>query len=415
MVLEAILYFVLGFLGATLLALMVSPAIWNRAVVLTKKKIESSVPLSLNEIQADKDQLRAEFAMSTRRLEMSVDELKERAAEQLIEINRRRDEVNKLNSEGKERLDELKELEAKFEKISTRLEERETKLASLTDKQTRLQEEHDSLLEEAQKLRRDYSDTEQALKTKEIEASADKATIEALKGTVSTIDMSDNKQLSTINNLQEQLAESNERLKSEKLKAKEAIERAQTAESDLKTVNRKLKKNTQKIGAFQEKNANNSQSQADLTTQLIDEKTKTVELEAKLAKQALQMEALLNDASNENVQTAMRTLNSDLDEKSNAVQNLREERDRLASELEAIKADTAENWADERQEKAFMRQRINDLAAQVGAMTANIEGEASPINKILDAHKEKSDRGNAGTSGSLADRIRAVQQAANNQ
>ena len=79
MILEAVLYFVLGFLSAALLALMVAPAIWNRAVVLTKKRIESSVPLTLNEIQADKDQLRAEFAMSTRRLEMSVEELKNKA------------------------------------------------------------------------------------------------------------------------------------------------------------------------------------------------------------------------------------------------------------------------------------------------------------------------------------------------
>jgi hypothetical protein len=36
------------------------------------RRIEASVPLTLNEIQADKDKLRAEFAMSTRRLEMSI-------------------------------------------------------------------------------------------------------------------------------------------------------------------------------------------------------------------------------------------------------------------------------------------------------------------------------------------------------
>ncbi len=59
MALEVILYFVLGFFVAGLLALMVSPVIWNRAVELTRQKIESSVPLSINEIQADKDQLRA--------------------------------------------------------------------------------------------------------------------------------------------------------------------------------------------------------------------------------------------------------------------------------------------------------------------------------------------------------------------
>ena len=32
---EGVLYFVLGFLASALIALMISPAIWNRAVVLT--------------------------------------------------------------------------------------------------------------------------------------------------------------------------------------------------------------------------------------------------------------------------------------------------------------------------------------------------------------------------------------------
>ncbi len=70
---EGVLYFVLGFLAAALLALMVSPAIWNRAVTLTRRRIESSVPLTLNEVQADKDQLRAEFAMSIPHLLYSSD------------------------------------------------------------------------------------------------------------------------------------------------------------------------------------------------------------------------------------------------------------------------------------------------------------------------------------------------------
>ena len=77
------MYFALGLLTAGLLALMIAPAVWRRAARLTRERIERSVPLTLNEIQADKDQLRAEFAMSTRRLEMTVERLKERVRAQL--------------------------------------------------------------------------------------------------------------------------------------------------------------------------------------------------------------------------------------------------------------------------------------------------------------------------------------------
>ena len=89
--LESGLFFTLGFLVAILLTLMIAPAIWRRAVSLTRKNIENSIPLTVNEIQAEKDQLRAEFAMNTRRLEVNMEEIKEQSAEQLIEINRRRD------------------------------------------------------------------------------------------------------------------------------------------------------------------------------------------------------------------------------------------------------------------------------------------------------------------------------------
>ena len=88
---QSILFFTLGFLCAGFLALMVAPAIWRRAVALTRKRIEASVPLSLAEIQADKDRMRAEFAMATRRLEMNIKALKEKAAAQLVEINRNRE------------------------------------------------------------------------------------------------------------------------------------------------------------------------------------------------------------------------------------------------------------------------------------------------------------------------------------
>ncbi|RWX60080.1 hypothetical protein EN780_32935, partial [Mesorhizobium sp. M4B.F.Ca.ET.089.01.1.1] len=68
---QSILFFALGFLCAGFLALLIAPAIWRRAVALTRRRVEASMPLTLAEIQANKDQVRAEFAMSTRRLEMS--------------------------------------------------------------------------------------------------------------------------------------------------------------------------------------------------------------------------------------------------------------------------------------------------------------------------------------------------------
>ena len=115
--LESGLLFALGFLCATLLALLVAPAIWRRAVVLTRQRIENSVPLTLNEIQADKDLLRADFAMSTRRLELRLESLQERAAGQLIELNTKGDELRTLKDDNDDLSLRISELESRTDQL----------------------------------------------------------------------------------------------------------------------------------------------------------------------------------------------------------------------------------------------------------------------------------------------------------
>ena len=86
---EPIMFFGIGFLVASLLGLVLIPLVHNRAVRLTMRRLEAATPLSMAEIQADKDQLRAEFAMSTRRLELSVEQMKARPPASLPSSARR--------------------------------------------------------------------------------------------------------------------------------------------------------------------------------------------------------------------------------------------------------------------------------------------------------------------------------------
>ena len=83
---EPIMYQTNGFLLTKQNNHTIVPLVHNRAVRLTTRRLEAATPLSMAEIQADKDQLRAEFAMSARRLEMSVDQLKNKTTSQLAEL-----------------------------------------------------------------------------------------------------------------------------------------------------------------------------------------------------------------------------------------------------------------------------------------------------------------------------------------
>ncbi len=75
--------FALGFLVAGLVALAFAPAFWRRANRLTRRQLEMQIPLSVQEILAERDQLRAEFAVERCRLEQRTEHLDERHAADL--------------------------------------------------------------------------------------------------------------------------------------------------------------------------------------------------------------------------------------------------------------------------------------------------------------------------------------------
>src|SRR3981189_2043062 len=109
---EPIMYLAIGFLVSMLFGLMIVPLVHNRAVRLTTKRLEAATPLSMAEIQADKDQLRAEFAMSTRRLEMTVEQLKARSTAKFSELGRKSDAIGRLKGDIDEKIAVIQALEA---------------------------------------------------------------------------------------------------------------------------------------------------------------------------------------------------------------------------------------------------------------------------------------------------------------
>lgn len=96
---ETAMLVALGFTAASLLALLMAPALWRRAVRLTTRKIEATMPMSVSDITADKDQIRAEYAVELRRLELDLERARERAARHLMERNQHMVEMGKLEAE----------------------------------------------------------------------------------------------------------------------------------------------------------------------------------------------------------------------------------------------------------------------------------------------------------------------------
>lgn len=85
---EQAMYFALGFLVAALLALMLLPAFWRRAMRLSMRRLQMLAPMSMEEVIAERDLLRAEFAVRERRLEQEMESLQAARAQDMATTGR---------------------------------------------------------------------------------------------------------------------------------------------------------------------------------------------------------------------------------------------------------------------------------------------------------------------------------------
>lgn len=156
----------LGFLIASLLALLLGSAFWSRAVRLTTKRLKQSMPVSESEIRADLDRLRAAHAIKVHKIGTQLDQTKFEHARQLIEINRRDASISALETDVvtiKADLDEnlnarrvleqtvadrLPKVEARLAEAKRLLFNRDREIAELADGARR----HKAALEEASSI-----------------------------------------------------------------------------------------------------------------------------------------------------------------------------------------------------------------------------------------------------------------------
>jgi chromosome segregation ATPase len=412
---EPIMFFGLGFLAASLIGLIIVPFVHGRAVRLTVRRLEAATPLSMAEIQADKDQLRAEFAMSTRRLEMSVDQLKGKSTGQLAELGKKNDTINRLKIEVGEKAASIFALEARDKGIKDQLrateDELEVKTSALRETERNLADKEAELA----KLTAQLSEQSATSDSQRVEIVALKTQVDTLKDQVAGLDKD----------------------------VKSTEERHAREKAAAETATREL---AEERGTVQNLGTRLGQLERQLATQTTEAEImgrRIADMEMRLTEQA----RLLADRERERDQLrtdldAARRIEADLRqelatierrhgtatealraEKTMAetqLERAREDRAKLQREVTNMKRDAEATWASERVENALLRERINDVAAEVARLTSTLEGPGSPIDAIL-AAPEHSTNGAAKPvtpaantnseegKGSLADRIRALQ------
>jgi chromosome segregation ATPase len=123
---EQAMYFALGLLVAGLGMLMFLPAFWRRAMRLSMRRLQMLAPLSREQAIAERDLLRAEFALRERRLEQEMDAIKASKAGDLVDIGRHAARIADLD-------DRLNKSEANGRELEHRLSETLKTLAERTE------------------------------------------------------------------------------------------------------------------------------------------------------------------------------------------------------------------------------------------------------------------------------------------
>ena len=418
---EPLMYFAIGFLVAMLCALMILPLVHNRAVRLTTRRLEAATPLSMAEIQADKDQLRAEFAMSARRLEMSVDTLKSKTTSQLAELGKKTDAINRMKIELGEKNAAIFALEAREKALKDQLRATEEEFAAKTEALRAAEQALKDKQNELAKLSTELNDRSMLADSRQVELVTVRTQIEELKSRVGEAERD-------VNTTHTRLTQ--ERSASE------------TATRELTDARGRVENLSQRV--------------TDLDRQLIVQvkeaemlSGRVTDLEGRLATQGKllaerEFESNQLRQSNDTAERTVKELREEVEGlsggKSSALEKLRtektaleeqlrlarDERAKLQRDLNLIQQQAESAWAQERMENALLRERINDIAAEVAKLAMQIEGPNSTIEAMLAAEPAVSRpaNGNGVTpapgngqangqanhqGGTLAERIRALQ------
>jgi hypothetical protein len=231
---NAMLFGALGFLLGCLLALILAPPLWNRAVKLTTRRLEATMPMTLNDIQADKDQLRAEFAIELRKVEVALDKAREKAARELIEANKRRGEIAMLNTDLSSTRSKLQENENANRVLQQTIKRR------LPDLDSRLKAAKKALadLESVNaELRTTIASQSDALKTARTTLHNQRADIDRLRG---ALEGGSGAALRGLGKADARTLAESQRLSAELSRAQEELARAQTGAKENALLRREL-------------------------------------------------------------------------------------------------------------------------------------------------------------------------------
>jgi chromosome segregation ATPase len=347
---------------------------------------------------------------------MSVEQMKAKTINQLADIGKKSEAIGRLKLELGEKTAALFALEAKERQLTDDLQGTELELRSKSEALEEAQRALAQAQAELEQVSSSFHESSTATDDQRVELVALRAQSEALKGQVESYEQESGDLLARLGAktgevelLSQQLAD--ERARSDQLGTRlgELDRQIIVRTTDSEVLERRFQELTvrfdQQSRSLAERENASDRFVADLET------ARRTEAEVRHA---------LADAEDRH-RFATETVRAEKALVEEELRQMREERTRLQREIASLKRDAENTGANERMENAILRERINDVAAEMARLTATLEGPGSRIDSLLGSEAGAPATPNGGNGappiapggaepkGSLADRIRALQ------
>lgn len=400
---EPAVYIALGVLCAAFVAALIVPALLRRTARLTERRVRESLPVSLEEIEADRDRLRAEHAMAIRRVEQALKALQERNAELTVELARRDEAAKLLTAERKS----VAGRDSVIASLSEDVAQRDARIEALQAEQNAANELAERRASELSRLRGLLDEAHLLASTRQVEIEAQDSQIGSL-----TIDLAKTRDALAAESVQLAEARSasaslSESLQAERRRVAELTAKSERMYADLADREAALQKREGDLAQLREALAGATRTNTDLEARLSKALAEKARLEAKLAESEQRRERPpLTPEEEEATVARLVAERRRLEERLAIVtrQNQKLRADLAAGDPEARQATAGQDRA----ANAVLREQIAQIAAEMAHLVEKVEGKDSPILRLVPPGEPATS-----TEGelSLADRIRALRAA----
>ena len=387
------LLFGLGFLTAALLVFLIAPAIHRRIVWFTEKRLRATMPLSPQEVRAQKDMARALFAAENARSEQALTQQRDKTVALQIHNGKLQQEASRLaagNTESQTRIDDLEveagELRSRLRREESYISQLKSSIHAAEQASVEKEADIDGLRKRMTKMAADADNLKIDLATRETEIESLKLRINTLRDERDTLHQDLNAA-----SLRAADAEQSHRQESDKNKRlEERLDREIAANADKETA---IERHAQDVVRLKERLEAAVKESREVNKALRAAGIAPPKKPVKTPK--LSAVSMIADTADNQTNAAEpeRTVEDDIAKMTEEVRNRAAA---LSDRLSKARSPTHDE---------AMREEIATIAANMVALTALKEGDSSPILGLLPKDKDPAEQA---ARISLADRVTAL-------